>query len=384
MPTPKANPDPIAALARAGQSPWYDGLRRELIASGGLAKLVAGGVRGMTTNPAIYEKAIAETRDYDAELLPLLERGLGAEAAYEEMAVHDIQAAADVLRPVYRRTRRRDGYVSLEVSPEVARDRNRTLDEARRLWGRVGRENAMIKVPGTHEGIEAFRQLVDEGVNVNVTLLFSQEVYEQVVEAWLDGLSARAARDADVSRNASVASFFVSRVDTLVDGLLEEKAKGAVSPEERSRIEALLGRAAVANAKLAYERYLARIASPRWARLAARGARPQRLLWASTSTKNPRYRDVAYVEQLIGADTVDTMPPQTLEAFRDHGRVRRTLTEGVDEAREVLRAIEALGISMEAATGRVLEEGLRLFAEPYRKLLATIELKREAAGGAHP
>jgi transaldolase len=374
-------PDPMAALARAGQSPWYDGLRRDLVVSGGLARLVAGGVRGLTTNPAIYEKAIAETGDYDAELLPLPG---GAEAVYEEMAVHDIQAAADMLRPVYRRTRRRDGYVSLEVSPEVGRDRRRTLSEARRLWTRVARENAMIKIPGTHEGIEAFRQLVEEGVNINVTLLFSQEVYEQVAEAWLEGLSARAARDADVSRNASVASFFVSRVDTLVDEMLDEKARSAAAPGERERLEALRGRAAVANAKLAYQRYRARVSSPRWARLASRGARPQRLLWASTSTKNPRYPDLFYVEQLIGPDTVDTMPPATLEAFRDHGRVRRTLTADLGEARQVLRDLEALGISMQAVTGRLLEDGLRLFAEPYRKLLATIERRREAAGAARP
>jgi transaldolase len=374
-------PDPMAALARAGQSPWYDGLRRDLVVSGGLARLVAGGVRGLTTNPAIYEKAIAETGDYDAELLPLPG---GAEAVYEEMAVHDIQAAADMLRPVYRRTRRRDGYVSLEVSPEVGRDRRRTLSEARRLWTRVARENAMIKIPGTHEGIEAFRQLVEEGVNINVTLLFSQEVYEQVAEAWLEGLSARAARDADVSRNASVASFFVSRVDTLVDEMLDEKARSAAAPGERERLEALRGRAAVANAKLAYQRYRARVSSPRWARLASRGARPQRLLWASTSTKNPRYPDLFYVEQLIGPDTVDTMPPATLEAFRDHGRVRRTLTADLGEARQVLRDREALGISMQAVTGRLLEDGLRLFAEPYRKLLATIERRREAAGAARP
>jgi transaldolase len=374
-------PDPMAALARAGQSPWYDGLRRDLVVSGGLARLVAGGVRGLTTNPAIYEKAIAETGDYDAELLPLPG---GAEAVYEEMAVHDIQAAADMLRPVYRRTRRRDGYVSLEVSPEVGRDRRRTLSEARRLWTRVARENAMIKIPGTHEGIEAFRQLVEEGVNINVTLLFSQEVYEQVAEAWLEGLSARAARDADVSRNASVASFFVSRVDTLVDEMLDEKARSAAAPGERERLEALRGRAAVANAKLAYQRYRARVSSPRWTRLASRGARPQRLLWASTSTKNPRYPDLFYVEQLIGPDTVDTMPPATLEAFRDHGRVRRTLTADLGEARQVLRDLEALGISMQAVTGRLLEDGLRLFAEPYRKLLATIERRREAAGAARP
>ena len=378
-----ANDDPIAALGRAGQSPWYDGLRRGLLASGELARLVEGGVRGLTTNPAIYEKAIAETHDYDAELLPLIERGLSAESAYWELAIHDIQEAADVLRPVYRRTRRRDGYVSLEVSPEVGRDRRRTVEQARELWGRLGRENAMIKVPGTREGIDAFRQLVEEGVNVNVTLLFSQEVYEQVVEAWLDGLSARAARDADLSRMGSVASFFVSRVDSAVDSQLQERARRAPSPEERARTEALMGRAAVANAKLAYQRYLARVAGPRWRRLAARGAHPQRLLWASTSTKDPRYRDVMYVEELIGPGTVNTMPPATLEAFRDHGRVRPTLAEGVEEARAALRAIEALGISMEAVTDRLLEDGLRLFAEPFRKLLATIEKRREGAQATH-
>ncbi len=371
--------NPVLELAREGQSLWYDSLRRGIIASGELARLVEGGVRGLTTNPAIYEKAIDSTGDYDAELGDLVRRGLGARAIYEELAIHDIQAAADLLQPVHQATARRDGYVSLEVTPDVAHERDATVAQARRLWERLGRENVMIKVPGTPEGIEAFRALVSQGVNVNVTLLFAQEVYEEVAGAYLDGLEACAARGEDLSRVASVASFFVSRIDALVDGLLEERASAARDPAERARIEWLSGKAAVANAKLAYQRYLALIHTPRWRQLAEKGAHTQRLLWASTSTKSPRYRDVFYVEELIGRDTVNTVPPQTLEAFRDHGRVRPTLEQGTDEASQALAALEALRIPLRAVTDKLLLDGVRLFAEPFDRLLATIERRRVQA-----
>ncbi len=373
--------NPILELARESQSLWYDSLRRGIIVSGELARLIEGGVRGLTTNPAIYEKAIDSTGDYDAELGDLVRRGLGARAIYEELALHDIEAAADLMRPVYEATGRRDGYVSLEVTPDVAHDRDATVAQARSLWGQLGRENVMIKVPGTPEGIEAFRALVSQGVNVNVTLLFAQEVYEEVAEAYLEGLEARAARGGDLSRLASVASFFVSRIDTLVDGLLEERERAMREPVERARIESLRGKAAVANAKLAYQRYKALVRTPRWRRLAEKGARSQRLLWASTSTKSPRYRDVFYIEELIGRDTVNTVPPQTLEAFRDHGRVRPTLEEGIDEARGTLTALESLGISFRAVTDRLLVDGVRLFSEPFDKLLAAIERRRSAGAG---
>jgi len=372
--------NPLRELARHGQSVWYDSLRRGILVSGELARYIEeDGLTGLTTNPAIYEKAIAGSADYDAELAMLLPREeLDAKAIYEQLAFHDIQAAADLLRPVYERTARRDGYVSLEVSPSVARDANASLAEARRLWRALGRENVMIKVPGTQEAFPAIRQLLSEGVNVNVTLLFSRQTYVRVAEAHLEALEDRAARGEDLSRLASVASFFVSRVDALVDGLLEEVCASSPVAAVRERAEALRGRVAIANAKLAYQDWRALMASPRWARLTALGARPQRLLWASTSTKNPRYRDVMYVEELIGPETVDTMPPATFEAFRDHGRVRPTLEADVERAREAVTELAALGIWIDDVTDRLLAEGLRLFAEPFAKLLGAIEARRAA------
>jgi transaldolase len=376
--------NPLRELARHGQSVWYDSLRRGILVSGELARYIEDdGLTGLTTNPAIYEKAIAGSRDYDAELSTLLSReDLDAKAIYEELAFHDIQAAADLLRPVYERTARRDGYVSLEVSPSVARDANASLAEARRLWRALGRENVMIKVPGTQEAFPAIRQLLSEGVNVNVTLLFSREAYARVAEAHLAALVDRASRGEDLSRLASVASFFVSRVDALVDGLLEKVRASSPVAAVRERAEALRGRVAIANAKLAYQDWRALMTSPRWARLSALGARPQRLLWASTSTKNPSYRDVMYVEQLIGPETVDTMPPATFDAFRDHGRVRSTLEADVEGARAAMAELAALGISIDDVTDRLLADGLRLFTEPFGKLLAAIEARRAAAAGA--
>jgi transaldolase len=376
--------NPLRELARYGQSVWYDSLRRGILVSGELARYVEeDGLAGLTTNPAIYEKAIAGSHDYDGELRGLLQQGeLDAKAIYEQLAFHDIQAAADLLRPVYERTGRRDGYVSLEVSPVVGRDAAATLAEARRLWLALGRENVMIKVPGTPEVTSAIRQLLSEGVNVNVTLLFSREAYARVAEAHLAALEDRAARGEDLSGVASVASFFVSRIDTLVDGLLDQLATSSRVVAIRERAAALRGRVAIANAKLAYQDWRSRTASPRWERLSARGARPQRLLWASTSTKNPHYRDVMYVEELIGPDTVDTVPPATFAAFRDHGRVRPTLEEDVEGARRVMAELAALGISIDDVTDRLLAEGLRLFAEPFAKLLATIEARRPAMTNA--
>jgi transaldolase len=375
--------NPLRELARFGQSVWYDSLRRGILVSGELARYIEeDGLSGLTTNPAIYEKAISGSRDYDAELATLvLRRDLDAKAVYEELAFHDIQAAADLLRPVYEHTARRDGYVSLEVSPVAARDTGATLAEARRLWRALGRENVMIKVPGTPEALSAIRQLLSEGVNVNVTLLFSRQAYAGVAEAHLAALEDRAARGEDLSRLASVASFFVSRIDAVVDPLLEKLGARSAAGGTRERAEALQGRVAIANAKLAYQDWRTLTASPRWARLRGLGAGTQRLLWASTSTKNPRYRDVMYVEELIGPDTVDTVPPATFEAFRDHGRVRPTLEADVEGARRALAELADLGVSLDDVTGRLLEEGVRLFAEPFAKLLATIEARRAAAAG---
>jgi len=375
----------LRELARYGQSVWYDSLRRGILASGELARYVEDdGLSGLTTNPAIYEKAISGSRDYDAELALLLPRpDLDAKGVYEELAFQDIRAAADLLRPVYERTAWSDGYVSLEVSPAVARDAGATLTEARRLWQALGRQNVMIKVPGTPEALPAIRQLLSEGINVNVTLLFSRQAYAGVAEAHLAALEDRVARGQDLSRVASVASFFVSRVDALVDPLLERLCAPSAAEGIRKRAEALRGRVAIANAKLAYQDWKALTSSLRWARLKTLGARPQRLLWASTGAKDPRYGDVMYVEGLIGPDTVDTVPPATFEAFRDHGRVTPTLEADVDGARRTMAELADLGISIDDVTGRLLAEGLRLFAEPFARLLSAIEARRaQSASGA--
>lgn len=378
--------NPLRELERYGQSVWYDSLRRGLIASGELARLVVDdGLKGLTTNPAIYEKALATSGDYDAELATLLPRpDLDEKAIYEQLAVHDIQAAADLLRPVHDATVGVDGFVSLEVAPEAARNPAATLEEARRLWRALDRRNVMIKVPGTPEALPAIRQLLAEGVNVNVTLLFSRRAWADVAEAYLAALEERAARGAPVAGVASVASFFVSRIDAVADELLDGLRDGAGGRDVGERAEALKGQVAIANAKLAYQDWRALVAGPRWARLAALGARPQRLLWASTSTKDPRYRDVRYVEALIGPDTVDTLPPATFEAFRDHGRVQPTLEADVEGARRALAELADLGISIDAITDRLLDEGVRLFAEPFTKLLARIADRRAAEHGLHP
>jgi transaldolase len=375
--------NPLRELAASGQSVWYDSLRRGILVSGELARYIEeDGLTGLTTNPAIYEKAIAgNTTDYESALARLVPRPeLDAKAIYEALAIQDIQAAADLLRPVYERTGRRDGYVSLEVSPVLARDAAGTLGEARRLWKALSRENVFIKVPGTPEAVPVIRTLLTEGINVNVTLLFSRAAYAQVADAHEAALEDRASRGQDLSRVASVASFFVSRVDTMVDRRLDELV--ASSPERKARAEALRGKIGIANAKLAYQDWLARTAAPRWKRLAEKGAQPQRLLWASTSTKDPRYRDVMYVEELIGLETVDTMPPVTFDAFRDHGRVRPTLGSDVEGARRALSELADLGVSIDDVTGRLLVEAIRLFQEPFAKLLSTIEARRgEAAVG---
>jgi transaldolase len=377
--------NPLRELERYGQSIWYDSLRRGLIASGQLTRfIVEDGLKGLTTNPAIYEKAIASTHDYDAELAALLPRlDLDAKDIYEELAIHDIQSAADLLRDVYEGSGRRDGYVSLEVSPRLARDEAATVAEARRLWSAVGRENVLIKVPGTPEAVPAIRRLLSEGVNVNVTLLFSRKAYRTVAEAHLAALEDLIARGEDVSHVASVASFFVSRIDTEVDRRLDAIAAQGASEEAQRRPRALRGRVAIANAKLAYQDWRGMVASDRWRRLRDRGAMPQRLLWASTSTKDPAYRDVMYVEQLIGAQTVDTVPPATFDAFRDHGRVAATLESDLEGARSTLAELAALGVALDEVTDRLLEDGVRLFAEPFARLLSTIESRRAAETGAH-
>ena len=372
---PRQYSNPLKALISYGQSVWLDYIRRSLITTGELARLMEqDGLRGVTSNPAIFEKAITGSSDYTQALQELVKRkDLDAQGIFEQLAIKDIQDATNVLRPVYVETKRRDGYVSLEVSPYLAHKTQETLEEARRLWKAVGRENVMIKVPGTPEGIPAIRQLISEGININVTLLFAQEVYERVAEAYITGLEDLTKRGGDLSRVASVASFFVSRIDSLIDSQLADRIKTAKTPAEQALLSGLQGKVAIANAKLTYQRYKEIFSGPRWAALASRGAQTQRVLWASTSTKNPAYRDVLYVEELIGPDTVDTIPPATYDAFRDHGKPRASLEEDLEGAFDTMQTLARVGISMKEATDKLTEDGVKLFAEAFDKLLQAVE-----------
>jgi transaldolase len=372
--------NPVKDLLKFGQSVWLDYIRRDLIETGELKRLIdEDGLRGMTSNPSIFEKAIVESKYYQQALKELDRRtDLDANGRYEALAIRDIQDAADVLRPVYQSTKRRDGYVSLEVSPLLARDTEKTLKEARRLWKAVGRENIMIKVPGTAEGIPAFRQLISEGININVTLLFAQEVYQEVAEAYITGMAQLAGNGGDVSKIASVASFFISRIDTLVDSIVEQKLKTAKDEGEKTKLQSIMGKVAIANGKQTYQRYSQIFGSDQWKKLAAKGAQTQRVLWASTSTKNPKYSDVMYVEELIGRDTVNTIPPATLDAYRDHGHPRPSLTEDVESANRIMEKLPKLGISMKEVTDKLTVDGVRLFAESFEKLLKAVERTSKA------
>jgi transaldolase/glucose-6-phosphate isomerase len=362
--------NPLKGLLAYGQSPWMDYVRRDLLTSGNLKKMIElDGLMGMTSNPTIFEKAITSSKDYADILESPDAKKLDAKGLYEKIAIRDVQDATNIFKPVYQQTKRRDGYVSLEVAPTLANDTQGTIDEARRLWKSVGRENVMIKVPGTKEGLPAIRQLLEEGININITLLFAQSVYEQVAEAFLAALESRVKKDRDVSHIASVASFFVSRIDTLIDSQIDAKLKTETDANRRALLTSLQGKIAIANAKLTYRKYLELFGGARWKALAAKGAQTQRLLWASTSTKNPKYRDVLYVEELIGADTVDTIPPATFDAFRDHGRLRASLTENVDEAAKTMASLEKAGISMKEVTEKLVVDGVKLFADAFKQLL---------------
>jgi transaldolase/glucose-6-phosphate isomerase len=364
-----AGTNPLKGLLEYGQSPWMDYIRRDLLTGGGLKKMIDDdGLRGMTSNPAIFEKSITGSTLYNDILQSPEAKSLNAKSLYERIAIRDVQDACDIFKPVYQSTRRRDGYVSLEVSPYLANDTKGTLEEARRLWKAVGRENLMIKVPGTPEGIPAIRQLLEDGLNINITLLFAQSAYEQVAEAFLAALEARVLKGLDVSHSASVASFFVSRIDTLVDSKIEQQLKSATG-SAKDLLSSIEGKIAIANAKLTYKKYQELFGGPRWKALAAKGAQTQRLLWASTSTKNPKYRDVLYVEELIGADTVDTIPPATFDAFRDHGRLRNSLTEDVAGAAKTMDNLAKAGISMKEVTQKLLDDGVKLFADAFKTLL---------------
>lgn len=374
--------NPLKALLSYGQSMWLDYIRRDLITSGKLKTMINDdGLRGMTSNPSIFEKAIADSHLYDDMLKSLGSRSdLGATSRYEQIAIRDIQDAADVLRPVYQSSEFRDGYVSLEVSPLLALETQKTIDEGRRLWKAVNRENVMIKVPGTAEGLPAIRQLIGEGININVTLLFAQEVYEEVAEAYIAGLEDLAKRGGHLKKMAGVASFFISRIDTLVDSMIEDKLKTTKDAQTQTLLKSLLGKVAIANGKLTYQRYQRIFSGPRWEALASKGAQTQRVLWASTSTKNPAYRDVMYVEELIGPDTVDTMPPATVDAFRDHGRLRNSLAEDVAGAQKVMDDLAKAGISMKEVTTRLTSDGVKLFADAFHKLLAAVEKSIQQKG----
>ena len=367
--------NPLKDLLRFGQSVWLDYIRRNLITSGELKRLIdEDGVRGVTSNPSIFEKAISGSTDY-ADLLQSLQSKpeLDATARYEILAIRDIQDAADILRPVYDSSKQRDGYISLEVSPYLARDTQATLLEARRLWKAVARKNVMIKVPGTAEGIPAFQQLISEGININVTLLFSQKVYEKVAEAYIAGVEQLVARGGDVSKIASVASFFISRIDNSIDSIVAARLKTAKDPREQEQLKSILGKVAVANGKQTYRRYRAIFGTDRWKKLAAKGAQTQRVLWASTSTKNPNYSDILYVEHLIGQDTVNTLPPATVDAFRDHGRAHATLTEDLESADQIMNTVARLGISMDEVTDKLTDDGVKLFADAFDKLLEAVK-----------
>jgi len=375
----KVSENPLRQLQQYGQSFWYDDIQRGLITSGKLRQTIdEDGLRGMTANPTIFNKAISDSHDYDDAIMTLIKDDKRPVEIYEALATEDVRLAADVFRPIYEQTGGSDGFVSLEVAPELAYDTEGSIAEAHRLWQEVDRPNLMIKIPATREGIPAIEQLLYDGLNINITLMFSLDHYEQVSNAYLNALERRVKENKPVNRIASVASFFVSRVDTKVDKQLQTKLQQTSAPGEQAALRRLLGKAAIANAKLAYQRFKQVFTSPRFAALKARGARVQRPLWASTSTKNPAYRDVYYVEALIGPDTIDTIPPATADAFRDHGVVRPTLEAGLDEARVVMDWLAEVGIDIDQVTQELQTEGVKAFADSLSALIASIGVKRDA------
>jgi transaldolase len=364
--------NPLKQLGRLGQSIWLDYIRRDLMASGGLQRLIdEDGLRGMTSNPSIFEKAIAESHDYDEDIKAMALKGKSVQAIYENLSQRDVQNAADEFRSLYDNTDGADGYVSLEVNPHLAHDTNGTVKEARRLWAALGRPNVLIKVPATDEGLPAIQQLISEGISVNVTLLFGLPRYRKVAEAYIAGIESRAAQGKSIEHVASVASFFVSRIDALVDPMLEkfdtEKTSNRTDFAKKAH-----GQVAIASAKMAYQIYKEMFGSDRFGRLTAEGALVQRLLWASTSTKNPTYSDVKYVEALIGPHTVNTAPMETLDAYRDHGDPKARLEQEVEESRSVLERLPELGISIDDVTRQLEDQGVAKFNEPFDKLMETL------------
>ncbi len=371
----------VQQLHHVGQSIWYDNVERRLLTNGELAGMIARGeIRGLTSNPTIFMNAVTKSKDYDAGLASLARAGKSGEEIFWDLAIEDIQAAADLMRPLYDETQRGDGYASLEVNPDLAHDTTTTLSEAKRLWNRVSRPNLMVKIPATLEGLPAIKEAIAAGINVNVTLIFSRERYAAVMDAYLSGLEDRAAKGLPIDGIASVASFFVSRVDTKIDGYLNAMIDRGGAHAERAG--ALLGQAAIANARLAYNDYKIMFGSERFAALKAKGGRVQRPLWASTGTKNPAYRDVIYVEELVGADTVNTVPPATLAAFLDHGKVHaNTLEHDLPGAYQALARLEALGISMADVTRELEAEGVKSFASAWKALMDAMEASRRTVLG---
>ena len=369
--------NPLVELKSQRQSVWYDNLNRELIKTGLLQRLVDDdGVSGGTSNPSIFENAVGASDAYDEHLAEIVRPDVSLDETYDALTVTDVGLSADIFRAVYDETEGADGYASLEVSPLIAADTETTTSEAKRLFAALDRPNAMIKIPGTPEGLPAVERYLADGININITLLFGVDSYEKVALAYIAALETRAKAGLPLDRIASVASFFVSRVDSMVDGQLEEKIKAVESDLERRRLSALLGKAGVANARIAYAKFQEIFSGDRWAKLADKGAHVQRCLWASTSTKNPDYRDVLYVEELIGPDTINTMPQNTLDGFRDHGVVAATLTTGVADAQAHVRELEAAGIDFRAVTDELQVQGVKLFADSFAKARATVEEKR--------
>jgi transaldolase len=366
----------LRQLERLGQSPWLDYISRELIRSGRLQRMVAqDGLGGVTSNPAIFEKAIGAGHEYDDAILSLAHQGLSAADIFDRLAIDDVRAACDVLAPVYLASGGEDGFVSIEVEPAAAFDTEVSISEAHRLFSAVDRPNVMVKIPGTREGVPAIRRCLADGLNINITLLFSMSQYEAVAETYLDALEERLTTDKTIRGTSSVASFFVSRVDSMVDKELDERLAEEQDPAQRRRLESLKGRAGVANSKAVYERFAAILAAKRWQMLAPAGGKVQRVLWASTGTKNPDYPDTLYIDELIGPHTVNTMPEPTLAAFKDHGKPTRTVDRHVEEAHKVLRELSGLGIEMEEVGRKLQKEGVELFATAYNGVVEIVERK---------
>jgi transaldolase len=370
--------NPLLQLKTQGQSVWYDTIDRGQLVSGLFKRLLdEDGIVGVTSNPTIFQKSISHGDAYDEQMTQLIKQRKSTNEIYEALVIKDITTVADMLRPIYDRTNRQDGFVSLEVSPDLAHDTERSLSEARRFWKMVDRPNLMIKIPATPEGIPAVQQALTEGININITLIFSLDSYREVADAYISALEDRNAEGKDISHIASVASFFVSRVDTLVDQLLEDKIKTTSDSAEQQKLKSLEGKAAIANARLVYQEFTRIFHTPRFETLKHSGAHVQRPLWASTSTKNPAYRDVLYAEELIGPDTVDTMPLETIENFRDHGRVSRTVENDIQQAKDVFAALEKVGIHYDQVTKQLQDEGVQKFADSFHALFQGIESKKQ-------